>query len=82
MKLPKPKLDILKESKEDLSEKHSSGKEEDRETDSDDNNNDEKSKDDCKPSFFGVRSYVHHFYEPISANDGFKSDSEEVDEAR
>ncbi|XP_053208760.1 neurensin-1-like [Panonychus citri] len=37
--------------------------------------------DTSKPSFFGVKSYIHHFYEPVS--DGFKSDySDESDESR
>lgn len=78
MKLPQPKLDILKESKEPTDKRsHSRG-----DPDSDDNNNVEENEENCKPSFFGVRSYIHHFYEPVAANDGSKSDSEETDEAR
>ncbi|XP_074596667.1 neurensin-1-like [Brevipalpus obovatus] len=73
MKLVKPKLGILKESS--IEKNAESG---------DNNNNDGEDSEpiaDDRPSFFGVRSYIHHFYEPISSHDGFRGDgSEDLDE--
>ena len=47
----------------------------------DNSENTSNNQDTSKPSFFGVKSYIHHFYEPVS--DGFKSDySDDSDESR
>lgn len=84
MKFAKPKMDTCKESKKKNNQCNNSNEdvEEEENHATHSSNNKDSGDDNCKPSFFGVRSYIHHFYEPVSANDGFKSDSEDTDEAR